>query len=123
MNTFTITGNLGADPELRFTASGKAVASLRIADTPRRKNAAGEWEDGETLWMPVSVWGNDAEAVTETLRKGDRVLAVGQLKESRSWTDKDGGQRTTVEMVADHVGKVTKAERHRAAAADDVAPF
>ena len=108
MNTLTITGNLGADPELRFTQSGQAVANIRIADTPRRKNANGEWEDGETLWMGATIWGRDAEAVVENLRKGDRVVASGRLQ-SRTWT-KDGQQRTTVEMVIDHIGKVAKAE-------------
>lgn len=108
MNTFTITGNLGADPELRFTPSGKAVANLRIADTPRRKNAAGEWEDGETLWMPATTWGRDAEAVAEHLRKGDRIVASGRLT-SRTWQDRDGNGHTTVEMAVEHIGKVAKA--------------
>jgi single-strand DNA-binding protein len=108
MNTLTITGNLGSDPELRFTANGQAVANLRIADTPRRKNAAGEWEDGETLWMGATVWGCDAEAVAENLRKGDRVVASGRLG-SRTW-DKDGQTRTSIEMTVDHIGKVAKAE-------------
>jgi len=67
-NHFTITGNLGRDGlgALRFTPSGQAVLGFSIADTPRRRNAAGEWEDaGDTLWVEVSVWGEDAEALAE----------------------------------------------------------
>jgi single-strand DNA-binding protein len=120
MNTLTIMGNLGADPELRFTASGQAVASLRIADTPRKKNPAGEWVDGETLWMGVTIWGRDAESAVEQLRKGDKVIAHGRIG-SRTWTDRDGNERTSVEMVAEHIGQVAKPERR---AADDApAPF
>jgi single-strand DNA-binding protein len=119
MNTLTIIGNLGADPELRFTSGGKAVANLRIADTPRRKNAAGDWEDGETLWMPVTIWGREAEEVVEQLRKGDRVIAAGRIG-ARTWTDKDGNDRTVIEMVADHVGQVAKPARK---ADDQPSPF
>jgi single-strand DNA-binding protein len=113
VNTLTITGNLGADPELRFTPSGKAVASLKIADTPRHKNAAGDWVDGQTLWMPVSIWGREAEAVTEALRKGDRVVAVGRIG-ARTFTTQAGEERTVIEMTAEQIGKVTKGETRAA---------
>jgi len=106
MNTLIITGNLGADPELRFTATGQAVVNVRIADTPRKKDASGLWIDGETMWLSATAWGRDAEAVAETLRRGDRVLASGRLG-ARTW-EKDGQQRTTVEMTIDHIGKVAK---------------
>lgn len=74
----TATGRLGADPELKFTAAGKAVASFRIACT-ERINDNGEWKDGATVWLPVSLWEKEAESATEHLRKGDEVTIVGQL--------------------------------------------
>lgn len=77
----TGTGHLGADPELRFTPSGKAVANLRIACTERKRTPSGEWEDGTTTWLNVAVWGHLAETVTEHLRKGSLVHVVGRLSQ------------------------------------------
>lgn len=109
-NTIQITGNLGGDPELRFTPSGAAVATFTVADTPRRKNEqTGQWEDaGETLWLRCSVWRDKAEAVAEQLKRGDSVSVTGRLKQ-RSWDDKDGQKRTAVECDAFEVAKVVKA--------------
>ena len=102
--TLTIIGNLTADPELRFSPSGVAVADFTIASTPRRfdKNA-NEWRDGETLFMRCSIWREAAENVAESLRKGMRVIAVGNLVQ-RSWDDRDGNKRTTVELQVEEVG-------------------
>jgi single-strand DNA-binding protein len=120
MNTLTIIGNLGADPELRFTKSGKAVATLRVADTPRHKNPAGDWVDGETLWLRINLWEQAAEAAAEELRKGDGVMAVGRLTANR-YTDKDGNQRESIEMTADRVAKIVKSAP--TAGGFDSAPF
>ena len=101
----TIVGNLTAEPELRFTPSGAAVANFTVASTPRTfdKNA-NEWKDGEPLFMRCSVWRDAAENVAESLHKGMRVIVQGRLV-SRSWEDKDTGQkRTVVEMQVDEVG-------------------
>jgi single-strand DNA-binding protein len=107
-NTVQITGNLGGDPELRFTPNGAAVASFTVADTPRRKNEQGQWEDaGETLWLRCSVWREKAEAVAEQLKRGDTVSVTGRLKQ-RSWEDKDGSKRTVIECDAFEVAKVVK---------------
>lgn len=102
MNTVTITGRLGSDPELRFTPAGKAVCNIAVADSYRRKNEqTGQWEDvGETLWLRGSLWGKDAEDFAEKGRKGDKVVVIGRLTQ-RSWDDKQSGQkRTVVELAA-----------------------
>jgi single-strand DNA-binding protein len=106
-NHVMISGNLGNDPELRFTSGGKAVVNGSIGDTPRRLNReTQQWEDaGETLWLRFSLW-NNAEAFTEAARKGSKVVAVGRLK-SRSW-EKDGQKHTVTELDADSVAIVPK---------------
>lgn len=100
----TIIGNLTADPEMRFTPSGAAVASFTIASTPRTfDRAAGEWKDGETLFMRCSIWRDAAENVAESLTKGMRVIAQGRLVQ-RSFTTREGENRTVVEMQVDEIG-------------------
>lgn len=99
----TVIGNLTDDPELRFTPSGVAVASFTVASTPRHYSKdTGQWEDGETLFMRCSIWRDKAEHVTESLERGNRVIAVGVLKQ-RSY-EKDGQKRTVIEMEVDEVG-------------------
>jgi single-strand DNA-binding protein len=103
MTTITIVGNLTADPELRFINSGAAVANFTIASTPRVfDKAAGEYKDGETLFMRCSLWRDAAENVAESLTRGARVIATGKLK-SRSY-DKDGEKRTVTELEVDEIG-------------------
>lgn len=100
----TVVGNLAGDPELRFTASGHAVANFTIAQTPRTRNQqSGEWVDDETLWVRASVWREAAENVAETLTKGTRVVAHGRLR-ARSFETKDGQQRTNWELDVDEIG-------------------
>ncbi|MDO4243785.1 MAG: single-stranded DNA-binding protein [Actinomyces sp.] len=100
----TIVGNLTGDPELRFTQSGNAVASFTVASTPRAfDRASGEWKDGETLFMRCSIWREAAENVAESLVKGARVIVQGRLVQ-RSFTTREGEQRTVVEMQVDEVG-------------------
>jgi single-strand DNA-binding protein len=103
----TLIGNLTADPELRFTPSGAAVANFTVASTPRTfdKNS-NEWKDGETLFMRCAVWRDVAENVAESLQKGTRVLVSGRLKQ-RSY-EKDGQRHTVVEMDVDEVGPSLK---------------
>jgi len=117
--TITIIGNLTADPELRFTPSGAAVANFTVASTPRMfDRQANEWKDGETLFMRCSIWRDAAENVAESLHRGTRVIASGRLK-SRSYETKEGEKRTVIELEVDEIGpslryasaKVTKAER------------
>jgi single-strand DNA-binding protein len=100
----TLVGNLVADPELRFTPSGVAAASLRLAITPRnRDNATGEWRDGETVWLNGTVWRQYAENVAESLQKGMRVMVVGRLKQ-RSYETREGEKRTVYEVDIDDIG-------------------
>nr|WP_315502874.1 single-stranded DNA-binding protein [Actinomyces oris] len=99
-----IIGNLTADPEMRFTPSGAAVASFTVASTPRTfDRQAGEWKDGETLFMRCSIWRDAAENVAESLTKGTRVIVQGRLVQ-RSYTTREGENRTVVEMQVDEIG-------------------
>lgn len=102
--TVTIIGNLAGDPELRFTASGHAVANFTIAQTPRSYDKSSQqYVDDETLWVRASVWREVAENVAETLTKGMRVIAHGRLK-ARSFETKTGEQRTNWELEVDEIG-------------------
>jgi len=115
----TVVGNLTADPELRFTPSGAAVANFTVASTPRTfdKNS-NEWKDGEALFLRCSVWRQAAENVAESLHRGTAVIVQGRLKQ-RSYETKEGEKRTVYELDVDEVGpslrwataKVTKASR------------
>lgn len=103
----TVIGNLTADPELRFTPAGAAVANFTIASTPRTfdKNS-NEWKDGDALFMNCSIWREAAENVAETLTRGSRVIASGRLKQ-RSF-EKDGQKRTVIELEVEEVGPSLK---------------
>lgn len=100
----TIVGNLTADPELRFTASGQAVSNFTVASTPRSFNRqSNEWTDGEALFVRCSVWRESAENVAESLTKGARVIVQGRLR-ARTFETRDGDQRTNWELDVDEVG-------------------
>jgi single-strand DNA-binding protein len=100
----TVVGNLTADPELRFTPSGAAVASFTIASTPRTfDRTSNEWKDGDALFLRCSIWRQAAENVAESLQRGMRVVAQGRLKQ-RSFETREGEKRTVVEMDVDEVG-------------------
>jgi single-strand DNA-binding protein len=102
--TLTITGNLTADPELRFTPSGAAVASFTVASTPRTfDRASGEWKDGEALFLRCNIWRQAAENVAESLTRGARVIVNGRLKQ-RSFETREGEKRTVVELDVDEIG-------------------
>jgi single-strand DNA-binding protein len=115
----TIIGNLVDNPEMRFTPSGTAVASFRVASTPRyRDSKSGEWRDGDTLFLTCQAWRQVAENVTESLEKGTRAIVVGRLRQ-RSYETKEGEKRTVYELQVDAAGpdlsrataKVTKVSR------------
>lgn len=112
-NHFSIVGNLGQDPELRFTQSGKAVVNISVGDTPRRFNRdTNKWEDaGDTLWMRCELWGEDAEAVAQRLTKGSKVRVTGRLAQ-RSYDAQDGTKRTVIELKADDIAEIVKAPRN-----------
>jgi single-strand DNA-binding protein len=102
----TIVGNLTADPELRFTPSGAAVANFTVASTPRDKKGE-EWVDGEPLFMRCSIWRQAAENVAESLVKGTRVMVQGRMR-ARTWEDRDGQKRTNMELEVDEIGPALK---------------
>jgi single-strand DNA-binding protein len=100
----TVVGNLVADPELRFTASGQPVATFRIASTPRfLDKATNEWKDGDSLFLSCNVWRQAAENVAESLQRGMRVIVTGRLKQ-RNYETKEGEKRTVYEVEVDDVG-------------------
>ena len=100
----TLIGNLTADPELRFTPSGAAVASFTVASTPRTfDRQTNEWRDGDAMFLNCSVWRQAAENVTESLQKGMRVVVTGRLK-ARSYETREGEKRTVFEVDVDEVG-------------------
>lgn len=100
----TIVGNLTADPELRYTQSGQAVANFTIASTPRIfDRATNEWKDGDALFLRASCWREFAENVAGSLSKGMRVIAQGKLKQ-RSFQDRDGNNRVSIELDVDEIG-------------------
>jgi single-strand DNA-binding protein len=104
----TLVGNLTADPELRFTPSGAAVANFTVASTPRTfDRQSNEWRDGDAMFLNCAVWRQAAENVAESLQKGMRVIVQGRLK-SRSYETRDGERRTVFEIDVDEIGPALK---------------
>lgn len=104
----TVVGNLVADPELRFTPSGAAVANFRIASTPRTFNrTTNQWEDGDALFLTCNIWREAAENVAESLTKGMRVIAQGRLKQ-RNYETREGEKRIIFELEVDEIGPSLK---------------
>jgi single-strand binding protein len=100
----TVIGNLTADPELRFTPSGAAVANFTVASTPRMfDRQTNEWKDGEALFLRCNIWREAAENVAESLTRGSRVIVSGRLKQ-RSFETREGEKRTSVELEVDEIG-------------------
>jgi single-strand DNA-binding protein len=117
--TITVVGNLTADPELRFTPSGAAVANFTVASTPRIfDRQSSEWKDGDALFLRCNIWREAAENVAESLTRGARVIVTGRLKQ-RSFETREGEKRTVFEVEVDEIGpslryataKVNKASR------------
>ena len=103
--TITVVGNLTADPELRFTPSGAAVANFTVASTPRiYDRQSGEWKDGEALFLRCNIWREAAENVAESLTRGSRVIVSGRLKQ-RSFETREGEKRT-VRLPKAHIKAV-----------------
>ena len=101
LNKAMIIGNLGRDPEMRYTPSGQAVTQFTVAVNHSHKDASGEWKE-ETEWFRVVAWGPLAERTAENLRKGRKVYVEGRLQ-TRNWEDKDGQKRYTTELIASAV--------------------
>ena len=116
----TIVGNLTADPELRYTGSGRPVASIRVACSDRVLNEESKkWEDGPVSFYTVVAWGQLAEHLVEVLQRGDRLVAEGRWTQ-QSWTDKDQQVQERVVLTARDAGpslqfKLARIERKREA--------
>lgn len=99
LNKVMLIGNLGKDPEVRYTASGQAVASFSLATSEKFKSKTGEWEE-RTEWHNITLWGKLAEIAGEYLAKGKTVYIEGRLQ-TRKWQDKNGNDRYTTDIVGD----------------------
>lgn len=121
LNRLTVIGNLGADPELKYTPNSNAVCNLRLANNQSRKGADGEWIE-QTLWLNVELWNEAAERAAERLRKGHRVYAEGQL-ERRDYTTRDGREGTALELRFARVLSLEKLEREEESGAPAEPPI
>src|SRR4029079_8470941 len=105
-----IIGNLGADPEMRYTPGGRPVTQLNVAVNQSTKNQqTGEWVEA-TVWFRISVWGDRAERAAEGLRKGNKVFVEGRFK-TREFEGRDGQKRTSLEITADSLVNLEKRPR------------
>ncbi len=105
-----IIGNLGSDPEMRYTPNGRAVTQFNVAVNQSTKNQqTGEWVE-ETDWFRVSVWGDRAERMAESLRKGNKVFVEGRFR-TREFDGRDGQKRTALEITADSIVNLERRPR------------
>jgi single-strand DNA-binding protein len=116
LNKCMIIGNLGRDPEMRYTPSGQAVTQFTVATNRNFRDQQGEWQK-ETEWFRVVVWGQQAERAAENLRKGNKVYVEGRIQ-TRQWEDQTGQKRYTTELVANQVSSLERRDR-----GDEEAPF
>jgi single-strand DNA-binding protein len=115
LNKCMIIGNLGRDPEMRYTPSGQAVTQFTVATNRNYRDQQGEWQS-ETEWFRVVVWGQQAERTAERLRKGHKVYVEGRIQ-TRQWEDQTGNKRYTTELIANQVSSLERRDR------DEEAPF
>ncbi|HZE73554.1 MAG TPA: single-stranded DNA-binding protein [Pyrinomonadaceae bacterium] len=123
-NKITLVGNLGRDPELRYTPQGTPVCSFSMATNERRKDKTGEMQD-QVTWFRVTLWGRQAETASQYLTKGRPVYIEGRLR-VEEWTDRDGRPRHTLEVHATDMqfiggGRADEPLAARAASADSTA--
>ncbi len=98
-----IIGNLGRDPEMRYTPNRRPVTEVSVAVSHRSRDAAtGEWHDDQTDWYRVTVWGDRAERTAEQFRKGNKVFVEGRFR-TREFEGKDGQKRISLDVTADNV--------------------
>jgi single-strand DNA-binding protein len=115
--TITAQGNLVFDPDFTVTASGISRCKLRIACNERKKGDNGVWTDGETSFFDVVLWRGLAEAAGDAFKKGQPILVVGKVRVSK-YEDKNGNERTAVEITADEIAAVIKPNKVKEANAD-----
>ena len=117
LNKCMIIGNLGRDPEMRYTPSGQAVTQFTVATNRNYRDQQGEWQK-ETEWFRVVVWGQQAERAAENLRKGHKVYIEGRIQ-TRQWEDQSGQKRYTTELVANQVTSLERRDRDEEAPPPD----
>lgn len=111
INTVTIQGGATNDPELRYLPNGTAVAQFSLAQTPRRYNKqTQQWEDGDTHYFDVTIWKHKAEAAANQITKGTQLIVTGRLEQQR-WEDKQGNKRSRVQIVAEELAVLVKAQK------------
>jgi single-strand DNA-binding protein len=113
VNKCMIIGNLGRDPEMRYTPSGQAVTQFTVATNRNYRDQQGEWQK-ETEWFRVVVWGQQGERAAENLRKGNKVYVEGRIQ-TRQWEDQTGQKRYTTELIANQVTSLERRERDESA--------
>jgi single-strand DNA-binding protein len=121
VNKVILIGNLGKDPEVRYTPNGNAVCNLRIATTRTWKNKESGEKMEETEWHSVVLYDRQAEVAGEYLKKGRPVYIEGRLK-TRKWQDKEGADRYTTEIVADSMQLLGSREGTGGGATDEATP-
>lgn len=109
MSTVTVVGNV-SDPQMKFTPAGKAVLEFSLAENHSKKNQQGGWDEDGTTWRKVAIWEGKAEALAPVLNKGDRVIVLGQER-IREWEAKDGSKGKSLEMTAQWIGIIPKAQQ------------
>lgn len=129
--TITVVGNLAADPELRFTPSGAALAKFSVASTPRTYDkTSGQWQDGTAMFLRCTAWRDLAEHITDSLTKGMRVVVTGRLRQ-HNWQNEQGENRSMLALEVDDIGpslqfataKVERVQRKGAAPAPTTDPW
>ena len=118
-NKITIVGNLGRDPELRYTPQGNAVCNFSVATNEKKKDKAGDLQD-VTTWFRITLWGKQAENASKYLTKGSPIYVEGRLR-VEEWTDRDGGQRYTLEVQATDMQFISGGSRGEDSYADNSA--
>ena len=121
VNKVILVGNLGRDPEVRYTPGGSAVANFTLATTDRWNDPSGEKKE-RTEWHRIVVWGKQAEIAGEYLRKGRQVYVEGSLQ-TREWTDRDGNKRYTTEVRAQRFQMLGRPDDRQPVAARTGAPM
>ena len=124
LNKVLLIGNLGADPEIKYSPSGTAIANFNMATTEKRKNAQGEWED-VTEWHRIVLFGKQAENCKDYLKKGSRIYLEGRIQ-TRSWDDQSGQKQYRTEIVGNSFlmldGKPQESESERPAKKESQTP-
>ena len=105
-----VKGRVGSDPEIKFVTQDQLpLATFSIAYTPRNKKG-GEWVDGETMWFKVAMFGKKAEAIADSIKKGDEVLVLGSVKQT-TFQGRDGSEKTALEITASEVALVPRLQK------------